>query len=547
MRTRRRLLLVAVCVVCLLAVASALPAADPRLDHPDASEANVDDGGGGTVTPTPVETPTPTPTPTDDEDETPDSRLVVSKLNPYPGDKVAIRVDDFEALETDAVGVIANGQIVGTYTGDEAVQYVVPFEETVTVDISGTNLSETLDVRTEADIDIAGTKGPAQEVNVTATIGGKYLQDATVSVDDDAVATTNDDGKATMTLPPTAGEIEVSVEREIVSVTETVSVEEPQISFELLVLVPGTASQVKVTAGGDPIENADVTVEGGGSTTTKSGGLTWVRLPLSDEVTVTATVGEEQASTTESGLYLRTTFIVLVVPGLLLGGVWSYIVVVSQIERRTGVSLPGRRGPGFTGLFLNWGRLLEGLVAGFVALFQVSPRLPRFDFSLPDFQRPTISLRFPGLPSGSPPSLTFPSFPSVGSLLDSVSTVSSSPGSSVRSIFSRDSDDADDEDEPDEESQEESSESPSKHEELRRAWHAFLDRVGLHNRETMTPGEAARHAVEVGYPTGRVRRVLSVFRAVEYGDSEPSAETIGSAQREAEDLLDHDPEGDDSQ
>jgi len=63
----------------------------------------------------------------------------------------------------------------------------------------------------------------------------------------------------------------------------------------------------------------------------------------------------------------------------------------------------------------------------------------------------------------------------------------------------------------------------------------------------MTPGEAARHAVEVGYPTGRVRRVLSVFRAVEYGDSEPSAETIGSAQREAEDLLDHDPEGDDSQ
>ena len=83
---------------------------------------------------------------------------------------------------------------------------------------------------------------------------------------------------------------------------------------------------------------------------------------------------------------------------------------------------------------------------------------------------------------------------------------------------------------------------PEPRTEVRAYWHAFLDRVGLGNRETYTPGQAARRALSAGFPVRQVRRLLSVFREVEYGGREPSSERVAEARAAATDLLDHDPD-----
>ncbi|PSQ62510.1 MAG: hypothetical protein BRD21_05825 [Halobacteriales archaeon SW_8_66_22] len=48
--------------------------------------------------------------------------------------------------------------------------------------------------------------------------------------------------------------------------------------------------------------------------------------------------------------------------------------------------------------------------------------------------------------------------------------------------------------------------------------------------------------MSAGFPVRQVRRLLSVFREVEYGGREPSSEQVAEARAAATDLLDHDPE-----
>jgi hypothetical protein len=59
-------------------------------------------------------------------------------------------------------------------------------------------------------------------------------------------------------------------------------------------------------------------------------------------------------------------------------------------------------------------------------------------------------------------------------------------------------------------------------EQIRRAWADLADRVAP-RRETMTPGEIARIAVERGYPADAVDSVTDAMRAVEYGERDPDS------------------------
>ncbi len=83
--------------------------------------------------------------------------------------------------------------------------------------------------------------------------------------------------------------------------------------------------------------------------------------------------------------------------------------------------------------------------------------------------------------------------------------------------------------------------------EIRGAWHTFLDRVGLSNRETLTPGQAARHALSVGYPATQVSRLVAIVRDVEYGSRDPSPDRVRTVRDTTTDLLEQQPDEDDTE
>ncbi|MCW8173125.1 DUF4129 domain-containing protein [Natrialba swarupiae] len=77
--------------------------------------------------------------------------------------------------------------------------------------------------------------------------------------------------------------------------------------------------------------------------------------------------------------------------------------------------------------------------------------------------------------------------------------------------------------------------------EIRATWHAVLDRVGIENRETRTPGQAAREVLSAGFPPSSVRRLVSIVRDVEYGGRD-LPERVADARATATELLAHEPD-----
>jgi hypothetical protein len=66
----------------------------------------------------------------------------------------------------------------------------------------------------------------------------------------------------------------------------------------------------------------------------------------------------------------------------------------------------------------------------------------------------------------------------------------------------------------------------------------MVDRLDAPDRETRTPGELARRAVDAGMNPEAVRELTDLFRAVRYGDERATAERERRADRALEQLED---------
>lgn len=561
MTATRRLLLVLGCALGLLLVAATFPAADPRLDAPDGESAETG-SDWESLTEEPERTSSADQTETDrdgtdsdgtDRNETDSGAslelepLVDGDLVPGTVATVGVAESDVQGSEYRSVTMLVDGEGVGEARANESASFRVPEGvEEFNVTVAETGDSVMVPVETAVDIAVTGHLVPGETVEVRATVGEYRVGDATIFLDGERYGTTGDDGTAVVELPESAGTVEIGIERGDLDGAYSVEVAAPEIAFtgQALfpdVFFPGIPAHVSVTADGAPVEDATVTV-GDRETTTGESGTTWVRLPFDDEVTATATVGAEQTSTAVTDLYLRTTFIVLVVPGLLIGATWTYLRYAPKRYRwEANLTKPIL---GLAVLLDNFTTVLvNGLVATVSALGTV--RLPQP--GLPSFRLSWPSLTFPSVGSAS---LGFPSF---GGLVDSLTSPDSasdrSLSSSIRDIVSG-SDESDDESADAEEQTGDDEEEPddepenwtSHRVELRESWHAFLDQVGVRNRETWTPGEASRYALAAGYPRESVRRLVLLFRDVEYGNAEPTAEDVTEARAAVERVAAHDPE-----
>lgn len=545
MTATRRLLVVVGCIACLLVVAATLPAADPRIDVGPAS--------GQAAADSSIETNT-TDQVSDTETETPTGPSTGQPKADGENSEKRIRVDGTvapgEVVEVTAPGVAEptelrmNGEPVGQVSNTSEATVTIPAEEEVTFSLDTeqadneasenedeSTVKETKVTDTTLNITFVDRPLPGRQVTINVTHLEEPVEDVSVSVDGESrdEVWTDTSGQAEITLSETAGEVNVSVQKDIFSGNETVSLPEPSVEFTRPILIPGLTTPVKVTAGGEPVQDAAVSVEGY-ETQTDDDGVAKMQLPIADEVTVTTTLGEEEATASVSGIYLRTTLIFVVIPGLVIGGIWTYLKLVQmgKIKRR-------HRRSG--SIFIALAGLLGSVSAGIGQLLRSDVRFPN------------IGKLFTGLnPLGAVRGLFAGGLSlSLGGLLSIGSIFKGSAPSMPNVLSSSDSDDSDDSEgslmsetaveQPADETAE-----LSPRDELRLLWHAFLDRLNLQNRETLTPGQVARRAVAVGYPVRGVRRLLRIFRTVEYGSEEPSDDTVAQAREAAQTLSDHEPE-----
>ncbi|RZH66254.1 DUF4129 domain-containing protein [Natrinema altunense] len=541
MTRARRLLFVVGCLCCLLAVATALPAADPRLENPAA-------GGDGDPVAGDWEALEDRP----DFNTTPRVDGNESENEPQPTDGDQIEIDGAVEPGNDVtVNVGFSGFVSGrtlTVNGESVAEVdrigratvTVPYAEEMTVAVPEDNRSRTVDVATDVTITTHGGAAPDRDLELEATVGETPVANATVTLDGDAVGMTDEDGEAEVRLPETAGPVDLYVARGPVTGNRTVDVAEPRVEFVSPFLFPGSPAPVQVSADGTGVSNATVSLESGGTATTGSGGRTHVWLPIDDEATVTVAVGEEHATATVGNLYLRLTAVVVFVPGFVIGGVVTYFRLVANAER-------GRRG-GVTDLFVALADLFGALADALGAFVNGIGQFGWPSVSLPAISLPRLEVGGSGreLPSLGPAlssiGRAFVTLPSLGSLSRSSS---GSDGSILAAVFGTRDDDSDASNEP-------ADDGPAlaaaplaprgPRAEIRAAWHAFLDRLEVDDRETATPGEVARDALAAGFPAENVRQLVGIVRDVEYGGREASPDRVAAARATARELLDHDPD-----
>ncbi|WP_226005347.1 DUF4129 domain-containing protein [Natrinema salinisoli] len=536
----RRLLFVVGCLCCLLAVASALPAADPRIDGPGDRNGEPVAGDWDAMEATP-EFDANTSADRDDRsdgDSQPDDIEIEGPVE--PGREVTVDIGGVYHFTNVAIAVNGRNRTRVDKLGRANV--TVPYDEEMTVSVPDENRSRTFDVRTDATIEPKTGAAPARDLEITATVGSTNVPDATVTLDGEPVAETDDNGTATVTMPETAGPVDLHVERGPVTGDRTVNVAEPTVRFVTPVLFPGSPAAVQVSADGRPVSGATVSVESGGRKSTDSDGRATMWLPISDEATVTADVGAETATTSVGNLYLRLTAVVVLVPGFAIGVVLTYLRLAAASENR--------RESSSAGIILAFADIFEQFAD---ALRTLTVTLS--EFSLPSVSAPSFSvprLEFGGVGGFEFPSLgpalssfgrAFGTLPSLGSLAWSSNDRS---GSSLGDLFGTSDDDASDEPTGAEDDGPRLAARPLEprgpRAEIRAAWHAFLDRLEVDDRETATPGEIARNALAAGFPADRVDRLVAIVRDVEYGGREPSTDKVTAARAAVRELRDHDPD-----
>nr|WP_277410141.1 DUF4129 domain-containing protein [Natrinema longum] len=132
------------------------------------------------------------------------------------------------------------------------------------------------------------------------------MSQAAVSVDGTGVGETDEDGRATVTVPDDgadAFEIEVARGEFAGTTTVDVLVLEATLVSDGLLPVPGSDGAVEATVGGEPVDGATVTVDGESDGTTGADGRLAIELPRDPTTTVTVTTERQTARTSVVGTY----------------------------------------------------------------------------------------------------------------------------------------------------------------------------------------------------------------------------------------------------
>lgn len=515
---------VACCILGLVLVAGFLPAVDQVGGDADAAGIGNDEQPAD-----PADDRTGDGSVENDGDDDPVSRDI-SVHGTTPGQEMRVTVRSDGDPVSDAAVTVDGGRI-GTTDENGVLETSTPYESSVNVSASDAGWTVSERVALSTDLEVTPRYVDAQEgtMTVAALIDGSPVPDATVTVGDERVGETDEGGVATVPVP-TDGDA-IDVRRGAAEGATSIDADEVAVPVQgawfapKLPLGPATA---RVKMDGVPVRNAPVTVDGERVGTTDADGKTRFRLPASDSATIGTEVRGESAATELDGLVFALAWSVLGVLSFVFGSVITYLRLFDLQARRRhrrwlgdGISL-GNLWP--TGLLSRLGATVAGVSAalrrtvgavaglfgglgggvGWLSQFGAALRLPRFRVpSLPSLGGLSALSLLPSLDRGSRSIDEDANASDAVDRNDAAGTISDEPA-----------DDADD---------------PAPTPTVRRAWHRLVDRLGVSRRETRTPGQIARRAIDAGYPDDAVDRLTAAFRDVEYGGRSESDDRVRSA------------------
>ncbi|SFC51279.1 protein of unknown function [Halobiforma haloterrestris] len=499
--------------------------------------------------------------PVDDEDETdeePTDYRITFDEEPTPGATVEVTLTaDGEPVA--GAPVYFNGDQIGTTGTDGTVVGDVPFTETLTVvadppdgDVSetegsqaniqgvfahgaGTGLASsssttastnngtetTVEMDADTALEIDGPAIPETDVTLSATVNETPIPQGDVLIDGEKRTTTDEDGNATIVLPPEPGNTTIAVERGDIRAEETIEVQE--LSFEVTDTIPfpGRSVDVELHHGDDPVGETTVFVDGDEAGTTDTNGSATVGLPMANEAILTAHADGATAETTVDGLYRNAAVL-----GLL--GVGALVLTGHILVRRFGVTTSTVRA--LPSLLVALVRHSAEVLAAFGrrvvdAVVSAAHALERFGHWLLGCGRVTVSalrracrwlVALPGelLDRGVAALAVIHPIRIYRAIVGALRSLFRTSRERVTETTGLGTDDATDtrtESTPDETVLT-----------LRDLWSEFVRLVRPPRVRTKTPGEVGRYAVDEGFPEPPIRTVVDAFRDTEYGNERPS-------------------------
>ncbi|WP_135365472.1 transglutaminase family protein [Halosimplex halophilum] len=373
------------------------------------------------------------------------------------------------------------------------------------------NTSRSFDVATNATLSVSGDARTNATVLVTATVDGVAVPDAAVTLDGERVARTDADGRATVALSDSPGNVTLRVARDPVAGERTLELGRLRVEAESLWPLPVAGTPVDVTArlGNESVAGAPVRLGGDRVGTTGVDGTLAATLPFASSASVAVDASGQTARTAVANPLVNAAGVALAAVALVAAaavGVARRSVDPRAVPRRVAATLR---------------TLARGTVRAFVGgAVAVAARI-----------RATLA-QLRGLVAGerSPAEL----LTALGAWLADWSRrlrpgapAAEGNGASAASAADRGGDAAGDD----------------AHLTIREAWGRFLGHVSVRRPWTKTPGQLADHAVTAdGLPPGAVATLRDEFRAVEYGPRSPdeSVPAVEGAIERIESALDGD-------
>ncbi|WP_336037956.1 transglutaminase domain-containing protein [Halobacterium yunchengense] len=343
-----------------------------------------------------------------------------------------------------------------------------------------------IDVSSDVQFAFEGDAEPGARRTLEARVAGKPFAGATVSVEGVEQGVTGEDGRVTVEIPADAsGVVAVTASRGELSETATYPVEALSVSVSpsLVAPLPGAEATARVTAGGEAVADAPVTVAGERVGATDEGGRVGFEIPWTRAPAVAASASGKHATAYVDGVLPSAALAALLAAGAL--------AAVTVAASRRGVTLA---------LVLAVAgeaarRAVSAAVGALVGLADAVDELAaEFREAARDGWRGVLAwlASLPGRVS----------LPDVRAWAASVVAAARAATNEDQTAGQPPAADAG---------------ADAGAGSLQAVWRRFVGVVGVERWETKTPGEVAREAVRRGFPRRPVYAVTGAFRDAAYG------------------------------
>lgn len=424
----------------------------------------------------------------------------------HPGKRLVIQ-GEIQNKPIRFASVSIDGSTVGRTNSSGKITTRIPDANTNTITIrmrrGAATGNLTLVLYRPIEVLIRGAPIPGKSLTIKAVNNGSSIPEALVTLNGSVAGRTNQTGELSLTVPYN-DPISVVVKKENSRGQRLIDVADLNMTIQgkdLPLLLPGLPALVKISVHGNPVADVEVQHQTARVRTDESGKAV-LKLPFSNSATLQARRGGIELSKQVSGLFLNLWTVLLG-----LTGVIAIIVSVGRLGIGTTFLLVRRHSHSLVTKLVTigqtlhrsgyraWTSLLNRLAQDRVAVEKLGARF--FELVL-YLENPNRFLRFPSRLSDLFQTMPFNS------------TTGSDSENPSRTQFNRPPD-----------SGTFGAEAYHSRKLIRSAWDEMVADVRIPHRQSKTPEELTRIAIQNGVPPSAAWTVKNAFIEVEYGGFSP--------------------------